>query len=257
MRYGVGNRVSHCFISNAPHQGIFVEGNNHIIEFNEISFLALETGDVGAIYSGRDWSYRGNVVRYNYFHDLNGPGRLGAVGVYMDDLASGFKVFGNIFYNCDKAVQIGGGRDNIIVNNIFLDCNISVKIDNRGVGARSALVAKGGKWRMYEKLNDVNYTSDIYQKSYPELVGFEQNEPLVPKGNNVSYNVSVSKNFIQIKPNDKDYWMKLLEFKGNIINPEVFSNSELSEKINSLNKTGKNQNSNFEIILLNKIGMKK
>ncbi len=45
-------------------------GNENIIEFNEIYNVVLETNDAGAIYSGRDPSMQGNVIRYNYFHDI-------------------------------------------------------------------------------------------------------------------------------------------------------------------------------------------
>ena len=64
---GVGSRVSHNYIHDAPHAGILLSGNNHVIELNELTRLCLETGDVGGFYMGRNWEERGNVVRYNYF----------------------------------------------------------------------------------------------------------------------------------------------------------------------------------------------
>jgi len=32
----------------------------------------LEVDDAGSVYSGRDWTYRGNVIRYNFFHHIEG-----------------------------------------------------------------------------------------------------------------------------------------------------------------------------------------
>lgn len=66
---GVGNRVAHNLIHDAPHSGILLGGNENIVEYNELHTLAQQTGDVGAFYMGRDWTQRGNIIRYNYFHD--------------------------------------------------------------------------------------------------------------------------------------------------------------------------------------------
>ena len=43
-----------------------------MIEFNEIHHVALETGDVGAIYAGRDWTFRSNRIRHNFIHHTGG-----------------------------------------------------------------------------------------------------------------------------------------------------------------------------------------
>ena len=65
---GVGNILSHNLIHNGPNSGITLYGNEHIIEYNDLHTLAQETEDVGAFYMGRDWTQRGNIIRYNYFH---------------------------------------------------------------------------------------------------------------------------------------------------------------------------------------------
>ena len=60
---GVGQRASHNLIHDHPHAAILFNGNDHLIEFNDIHHIALESGDVGAIYTGRDYTYRGNRIR--------------------------------------------------------------------------------------------------------------------------------------------------------------------------------------------------
>ena len=62
---GVGNRATCNLIDNAPHQAISFGGNEHLIEFNEIHSVCFESNDAGAIYSGRDWTMRGTVIRNN------------------------------------------------------------------------------------------------------------------------------------------------------------------------------------------------
>ena len=72
---GVGNRVAHNLIHDAPHEAIGYGGNDHVIEFNEIHSVCYESNDAGAIYSGRNWSNRGTVIRHHYLHiDARGMG---------------------------------------------------------------------------------------------------------------------------------------------------------------------------------------
>jgi len=126
---GVGNYVANNLIHDAPHMAIGWAGNENVIEYNEIHDVVLETNDAGAIYSGRDPSMQGNIIRYNYFYDIGKITGHGVASVYFDDGHCGNTVHGNIFYRACKpgrgkfgAVFIHGGRYNLIENNIFLEC---------------------------------------------------------------------------------------------------------------------------------------
>jgi len=55
---GVGQRVSHNHIHDAPHMAVQFAGNDHVIEFNDVHHVCLESNDAGAVYSGRDWTWR-------------------------------------------------------------------------------------------------------------------------------------------------------------------------------------------------------
>ena len=70
---GVGNRIAHCLIHDAPNNAIYLFGNDHVIEYNELHHVCRGASDMGAFYMGRDPSQQGNVLRYNFFHH-NGPG---------------------------------------------------------------------------------------------------------------------------------------------------------------------------------------
>lgn len=129
---GVGLRVSHNQMHDHPHCAILFTGNDHLIEFNDIHHIALETGDVGAIYTGRDYTFRGNRIRHNFIHETGGVG-MGSMGVYMDDCVSGTEVFGNVFYKAHWAMFIGGGRDHRVENNLFVDCDPAIRADGRGL----------------------------------------------------------------------------------------------------------------------------
>ena len=162
---GVGQRASHNLIHDHPHCAILFGGNDHLIEFNEIHHIALETGDVGAIYTGRDYTYRGNRIRFNFIHHTGGVG-MGSMGVYMDDCVSGTEVFGNLFYKVHWAMFIGGGRDHRVENNIFVDCDPAVRMDGRGLD-------KSPVW--YNMVNDymrrrlAEMPAALYRERYPAI----------------------------------------------------------------------------------------
>jgi hypothetical protein len=128
---GVGQRVSHCLIHDTPRFAIQFSGNSHILEYNHLRHLALETEDVGATYcGGRDWlSPRGSIIRYNFIHDVLGFGWNGqwtspyfAWGIYLDDNSGGVDVIGNIVARCGRSCIHGhSARDCRVENNIFVE----------------------------------------------------------------------------------------------------------------------------------------
>ncbi|NSW58348.1 MAG: right-handed parallel beta-helix repeat-containing protein [Armatimonadetes bacterium] len=130
---GVRNWVRHNLIHDTPRIAISYNGNDHVIEYNHLRHMNLETQDSGATYClGRDWTNRGHVVRYNYIHDTLGYGRHGGTqwhspfftfGIYLDDWSSGQHVYGNIVARSFLAgIDVHSGRDNLIENNIIYDC---------------------------------------------------------------------------------------------------------------------------------------
>ena len=98
-----GDYAAHNLIYNGRHNAIVVGGNDNIVEYNEIHNVCTETADAAAIYMGRDWTQRGNIIRYNYLHDIDVGGGAtdvnGVFGIYMDDLFCGTTVYGNVLYN--------------------------------------------------------------------------------------------------------------------------------------------------------------
>jgi hypothetical protein len=185
--HGVGNRADHNLIHDAPHWAVSFNGNDNVMELNEIYDVCQETGDVGVFYTGRDWTVRGNVIRHNFIHHVNGPGACGAQGVYLDDCASGTIVFGNIIYKTTRAMLIGGGRDNRIENNLMLDCSQSIDFDNRGMNWMRYHVVSGGG--MPELLKAMPYRQPPWSERYPQLLNLLNDDPGAPKGNVVRYNV--------------------------------------------------------------------
>lgn len=181
---GVGNRAAHNLIHDAPHMAMDFGGNDHTIEFNEIHDVVRESNDAGAIYTGRDWSMRGHVIRYNYLHDISGRDKRGCVGVYLDDCFSSAVIFGNVFCRVTAAAFIGGGRDCVIANNLFVDCAPAVHVDARGLNWYAS-----GLGDLSEKLERMPYGMPPWSDRYPQLRRLLADEPMAPKGDLIATNV--------------------------------------------------------------------
>ncbi|MCC6322967.1 MAG: alpha/beta fold hydrolase [Phycisphaerales bacterium] len=192
---GVGNRAAHNLLHDSPHTAIVFSGNDHAIEFNEIHDVCKESNDAGAIYAGRDWTGRGNVIRHNFLHHLSGfkGGRAkGCIGIYLDDMFSGVTITGNIFYDVTMAAYIGGGMDNRVENNLFIDCKPAVHVDARGLGWAH-------KWsddwlrEVKEKgtLTGIRFDQPPYSERYPELATLMTRTPPppAPTGNIIGRNI--------------------------------------------------------------------
>ena len=249
---GVGQRAAHNFIHDAPHVGLDYSGNDHVIEYNELTRLCQETGDVGAIYSGRNWSYRGNIVRYNFIHHINGPGQHGSQAVYLDDSHSGTHVLGNVFYKVQRAAFIGGGRDNVVENNLFVDSSLAVHIDNRNETWAHKYVIRGGDGRMYAKLEEVKHDQPPYSTRYPALARILEEAPYKPLGNKVLNNICVRSPWIE---GPKQY----LQINENLVTAEDPGFRDLEAMDFTLKDVGAIQRElpGFEPIPFDMIGLRK
>lgn len=190
MLSGVGNRVAHNLIHDAPHSAIIFGGNDHVIEFNEIHSVCYDSNDCGAIYSGRSWTLRGHMIRHNYLHHLYGRGGGTCKGIYLDDLFSSATLYGNLFYQVTYPVFLGGGRDNLIENNVFIDCPKAVQVDARALG----WCGPHADGRIKEAqtrgtIAGIRYREPPFSTRYPQLVNLLDDEPKKPKGNILRRNV--------------------------------------------------------------------
>lgn len=186
---GVGNTMEHCLIYDAPFEAVYIKGNDHIVTLSEIHSVMKESGDAGAIHTGRNWTWRGNRITDNYFHDLKGPGLHGVMGMYMDDWASGFTVTGNIFYRAGRATLIGGGRDNIVENNLYVECSPSIHLDARGLSWASYYFASG-LTILFDGLKEVHHDQPPYITRYPALASLPGPTQQYPMNNSICRNIS-------------------------------------------------------------------
>lgn len=172
---GVGNRVEHCLMYDAPHTAVMYAGNEHIFRFNEFHNILYETRDAGAIYAGRDWGARGNLIAYNFFHDMRAVEKdrdADFHAIYLDDCISGHTVFGNVVYGKDCTFNIGimtgGGRDNTIENNVITHCKGAVWADSRGI-RHIGNPKSGPSWDLLKNVKRFDYQNPPWSIAYPLL----------------------------------------------------------------------------------------
>lgn len=132
---GCGHRVVRSRFHDMPSSAMRVGGNEHLIASNLVERVVLESDDQGAVDMWGDPTYRGNRFMHNIFRDVGRGGafvRCGQGGIRFDDAISGNVVYGNRFINCSKAnfggVQIHGGRDNVVRNNVFTRCRYGITV---------------------------------------------------------------------------------------------------------------------------------
>ncbi|MBN1418276.1 MAG: right-handed parallel beta-helix repeat-containing protein [Planctomycetes bacterium] len=150
---GCGNRVAHNLFERIPSSAMRIEGNDHVIELNRIRNVVEESDDQGGLDMFGNPLYRGVVIRWNHWCDIVGGTHCGAAGVRLDDMISGIAVRGNVFERCGAVlfggVQIHGGKDNRIDNNLFLDCFAGISFsrwgEKRWLDAIARFLAQAGE----------------------------------------------------------------------------------------------------------------
>ena len=184
---GVGQIVRDNSIEDSPHMGIYFDGNDHLIESNRIRRVCLDVNDAGAIYAGRDWTFRGNVIRGNVIADISrGDSRGNLSAIYLDDMLSGVTVERNLVTNVPHGVLIGGGRDNLVRGNVFIGVTTPVYVDQRALEwARASVSAEGS---MMIRLRRMPYRGPAWRSAYPELAQIDANVPAAPRGNVIADN---------------------------------------------------------------------
>lgn len=252
--YGVGNIIAHNHIHDLPHTAVFFMGNDHLLEYNEVDHVCMETGDAGAFYLGRDWTQRGSVIRYNYFHHLHGVegqgGFTDVMGVYLDDWASGTTIFGNVFYKAGRSIMIGGGRDNLVENNIIIDGNPAIHVDARGLGW-AKYYFDGTNNTLFDRLKAVRPDKPPYRDKYPQLSLLLEDEPVLPKGNRIIRNISSGGRWIDLLNGVND---SLVYFQDNM--PDADSSFYSIKKGKLYLKSDPDlYPEGFQYIPLNKVGL--
>ena len=120
---GCGLAVRHCTLHDGPHVAIWLRNPSRECEvsWNEIHSVCLESGEMGAIYAGRDWTTCGNRIEANWLHDIYSIRPQPVRAVMLDDGGAGFTIASNWFMRVTEGVSLSG-VGNAVEHNVFIDC---------------------------------------------------------------------------------------------------------------------------------------
>ncbi len=184
---GVGNRIAHCLIHDAPQTAIELHGNDHVIEFNEIHDTCLEAADMGVFYMGREPSEQGNVLRYNFIHHAGSP--YDAVAIYFDG-ACGETVLGNVIYKFRGAGTRCNGYDLTFRNNLFIDTDAGIHGWGNKEWDEYFLKAFGPLLELRLR-KQIDVRKPPYSIRYPELAHILEPDPGYQRHSVVHDNLSI------------------------------------------------------------------
>ncbi len=123
---GAGGHIRHCKFHDGDNYAISPDANDLIIEYNEFYDLLRTADDMGLIYDGFSKSRRGQIIRHNYFHDIQSQSTSGtSISLcYADDTKDDTTFESNLIVDLGGRNMVfyanGGGshkvRNNIVVN---------------------------------------------------------------------------------------------------------------------------------------------
>lgn len=168
---GCGHRINNNLFRYSSSSAMRLEGNDFLIEYNHIANVVNESDDQGGIDIFYNPSYQGIIIRYNRWSDIRGGVRHGAAGVRLDDMITGVQIYGNVFERTGAlhfgGVQIHGGKDNLVENNVFYKCFAVVTFSPWGEERwLKSLDSPEIRKKIFE---DVNINSALYLERYPLL----------------------------------------------------------------------------------------
>ena len=143
-------------------------------------------------------------------------------------------VYGNIFYKAGMATLIGGGRDNRVENNVFVECEPSVWIDARGTTWANYYFDRTSDFyvgTMFDGMDAMNYSNPPYSIRYPELLDYYSDNPELPKNNVISRNISSGGQFLCLFD---DIDLSIVTLSKNLIaDPVILRTGPLSTELDN------------------------
>lgn len=210
--YGTRAEVKNNVIHLSNNRAVSVMGADAEISYNELYNLIRDTADAGGIYNGGRWTKYGTDISYNYLHDFGIEKYKDAEhtsAIFLDDTMSGQYVHDNIIINDyiskykpndgryfgSYGVNINGGRDNTVKNNIFAGMDYAVR--NTDMTNRENLFEDNESYK--SRLNELKEFAETYGsskliKKYPQIA--ENYRDIMSTGKFNPKNIDVTGNVI-------------------------------------------------------------
>ncbi len=176
--------VAENSIDGVSYIGIYADAKSAVVSRNTISNCLLFVGDGGGIYTAgdhTDFHVTNNVVS-NVLGNLEGTpysGQVGTgVGIYLDEISSGYTVTGNIVYGCDLGLHLHNAYRNTVANNVVYD--------NRSAGIE---LLENGVNRSF--MHDNNLYNNIFVCAGPKQLALLEDSEYASPGTMGRYDYNV------------------------------------------------------------------
>ena len=181
---GVEQRVAHNHIHHCPHGAMLVQGNDHLVEYNDVHHVCQEFIDLGAIYInvGGKPLERGWVFRRNYFHNIaaTADSPINVEAIYLDHGSHGGLIEENVFHRIGhtsrtwaaNAIKVSGIHT-VARNNVFVDCTTAWK----DYAKQSPAEYLAGR---YENYTYADYFATFDLETAPHLTKYPEVRALLP-----------------------------------------------------------------------------
>lgn len=129
-----GNRID-----RVSYSGIYADAESAVVSRNVVSNCLLSLGDGGGIYTaGHHTSFQiANNTVGSVVGNLEGTPYSGSkgtgVGIYLDEIASGYTVAGNVVFDCDLGMHLHNAFHNTVIHNVLYDNNTGIELLENGV----------------------------------------------------------------------------------------------------------------------------
>lgn len=171
-------------IYDGKHQLVAMSNNDIQFNYNEIYDGVNHASDMAAVYFGRNPSWLGIELKYNYFHHIgNTYGGYGQQSIFWDDGSAGPLVFGNVFYRGTLAADQGGttknnsyplktygGQFSQVENNIIVDSPTAFRYTHWSDWFEWTydLTSNPRRHDIWNKLISVDFDSDVWKDHYKD-----------------------------------------------------------------------------------------
>jgi len=133
-----------------------------LVQFNHVHNHGYLVPDAGLLYANNQGAspLANTEISYNILHDFVSH-HPGAVGIYLDNSSSGYKVHHNVIWNAHDGIRTRSATENYFVNNTIMDVKIPIEV--RGGERRGAVIVSQ---------NNLINLDDIYgiTKSHNQVV---------------------------------------------------------------------------------------
>ncbi len=100
-----------------------------LVQFNHVHNHGYLVPDSGLLYANNQGTapLAETEISYNVLHDFMSAHK-GAVGIYLDNSSSGYKVHHNVVWNAHDGIRTRSATENYFINNTLMDVTIPIEV---------------------------------------------------------------------------------------------------------------------------------